>query len=202
MASTTNVILGAAAALILWTVVGLAVARAVLPARTLMWPVAPILGWAVHSAATLPLFMLVGFNRTTVAIVMVLSLAAGAYGLWRQPASPGHDKDATAVPAWAWLGALILALGPTAAILPKFADGAVVLSGPIFDHAKVAMVDEICRENAVGETPAPQLVMFTTAVHEVTVEHVVQVEHVVSVAMFATLSAATRSRPLPSMLSR
>src|SRR6187397_40330 len=98
MASTTNVILGAAAALILWTVVGLAVARAVLPARTLMWPVAPILGWAVHSAATLPLFMLVGFNRTTVAIVMVLSLAAGAYGFWRQPASPGHDKDAIAVP--------------------------------------------------------------------------------------------------------
>ena len=145
MASTTNVILGAAAALILWTSVGLAVARAVLPARTLMWPAAPILGWAVHSAATLPLFMLIGFNRTTVAIVTVLSLAAGAYALWRQPVSPAHDKDAIAVPAWAWLGALILALGPAAAILPKFVDGAVVLSGPIFDHAKVAMVDEMIR---------------------------------------------------------
>ena len=52
MASTTNVILAAVAALILWTVIGLAVARAVLPARTLIWPVAPVLGWAVHSAAT------------------------------------------------------------------------------------------------------------------------------------------------------
>ena len=145
MASTTNVILGAAAALILWTSVGLAVARAVLPARTLMWPAAPTLGWAVHSAATLPLFMLIGFNRTTVAIVTVLSLAAGAYALWRQPASLEQDKDAIAVPAWAWLGALVLALGPAAAILPKFADGAVVLSGPIFDHAKVAMVDEMIR---------------------------------------------------------
>jgi hypothetical protein len=145
MASTTNVILAAVAALILWTMIGLAVARAVLPARTLIWPVAPSLGWAVHSAATLPLFMLIGFNRITVAIVTVLSFAAGAYTLWRQPGSVRHDKDATAVPWWAWLGALILALGPAAAILPKFADGAVILSGPIFDHAKVAIIDEIIR---------------------------------------------------------
>ncbi len=60
-------------------------------------------------------------------------------------ASAEHDKDAIAVPCWAWLGALILALGPAAAILPKFADGAVILSGPIFDHAKVAMIDEMIR---------------------------------------------------------
>src|SRR5262245_35652178 len=128
MASTTNVILAAVAALILWTVIGLAVARAVLPARTLIWPVAPVLGWAVHSAATLPLFMLIGFSRLSVVIVVVLSFAAGAYALWRQSGELSQDKDATAVPWWAWLGALILALGPAAAILPKFADGAVILS--------------------------------------------------------------------------
>jgi hypothetical protein len=145
MASTTNVILGAAAALTLWTVIGLAVARAVIPARTLMSPLAPVLGWAVHSAATLPLFMLIGFNRLTVAIVTLLSLAAAAYALWRRPGSIDPDKAAIAVPYWAWLGAAVLALGPTAAILPKFADGAVVLSGPIFDHAKVAMIDEMVR---------------------------------------------------------
>ena len=63
--------------------------------------------------------MLIGFNRITVAIVTVLSFAAGAYTLWRQPGSVRHDKDATAVPWWAWLGALILALGPAAAILPN-----------------------------------------------------------------------------------
>jgi hypothetical protein len=146
MVSITNVILCAAAALLLWTIIGLAVARAVLPERALAWPVAPVLGWAVHSAATLPLFMLIGFNRTTVSIVTVLSLAAGAYALWRQQRGlPNHDKDQVTVPLWAWLGALILALGPAAAILPKFADGAVVLSGPIFDHAKVAMIDEMIR---------------------------------------------------------
>ena len=145
MASTSNVILGAATALILWTMIGLAVARAVLSERALCWPVAPALGWAVHSAATLPLFMLIGFNRITVTIVTVLSLAASAYALRRQSGSLQHDKGATAVPHWAWIGALILALGPAAAILPKFADGAVILSGPIFDHAKVAMIDEMIR---------------------------------------------------------
>jgi hypothetical protein len=145
MASTTHVILGAAAALLVWTCVGLAVARAVLPQRPLFWPVAPALGWAVHSAATLPLFMLIGFTRITVTIVTLLSLAASAYVLWRQSGSLKRDAGATTVPYWAWIGAFFLALGPASAILPKFADGAVILSGPIFDHAKVAMIDEMMR---------------------------------------------------------
>ena len=72
MASIGNVILGSAAALLVWTCIGLAVARAVLPQRALWWPVAPALGWAVHSAAALPLFMLIGFNRITVTIVTAL----------------------------------------------------------------------------------------------------------------------------------
>jgi hypothetical protein len=145
MASTTNVILGTAAALLVWTSIGLAVARAVLSERALVWPVAPALGWAVHSAATLPLFILIGFTRATVAIVALLSLAASAYALWRQPSQFERDKGGTTVPYWAWIGALVLALGPTSAILPKFADGAVILSGPIFDHAKVAIIDEMVR---------------------------------------------------------
>jgi len=36
MASTTNVILGVATALALWTLIGLPIARAVLPAQTLV----------------------------------------------------------------------------------------------------------------------------------------------------------------------
>ena len=145
MASIGNVILGSAAALLMWTCIGVAVARAVLPQRALWWPVAPALGWAVHSAATLPLFMLIGFNRITVTIVTVLTVAAAAYALWRQTDARERDKEALGVPLWAWIGALVLALGPASAILPKFVDGAVVLSGPIFDHAKVAMIDEMVR---------------------------------------------------------
>ncbi|MBX9777027.1 MAG: hypothetical protein K2Y71_21820 [Xanthobacteraceae bacterium] len=145
MASTINVILGTVAALVLWTAIGLAVARVVFPQRTLQGPVAPALGWAVHSAATLPLFMFIGFNRITVAAVTLLSLAAAGYALRRQPSATTDGKSAITVPAWAWLGALILTLGPASAILPKFADGAVILSAPIFDHAKVAIVDDMIR---------------------------------------------------------
>lgn len=145
MASTTNVILGAATAFLVWTIIGLAVARAVLPQRALTGPIAPALGWAVHSAATLPLFMLVGFNRATVAILTLLTLAASAYLLWPHAQPPERDRNSPRVPAWAWVGAIILAIGPALAILPKFADGAVLLSAPIFDHAKVAMIDEMIR---------------------------------------------------------
>ena len=143
MASTANVILGATAGVLIWTCIGLAVARAVLPDRALDWPLAPALGWAVHSAATLPLFMLIGFNRLTVAIVVAGSLAAAAVALWRQHEVATSTKGR--VPAWAWIGAALLALGPAAAILPKYSDGAVLLASPIYDHVKVAMIDEMVR---------------------------------------------------------
>ena len=143
MASTTNIILGTAAAILIWTCIGLAVARTVLSDRALVWPLAPALGWAVHSAAMLPLFMLIGFTRTTVAIVVAASLAGGAFALWRQGAA--NRSASLGVPVWAWGGAALLALGPAAAILPKFADDAVLLAAPIFDHAKVAMIDEMAR---------------------------------------------------------
>jgi hypothetical protein len=145
MASTINVIFGTAAALLIWTIIGLAAARAVLPQRALIGPVAPALGWAVHSAATLPLFMVIGFNRASVAIVTLLTLAASGYWLWRQSGSPKSNESSATVPPWAWIGAIILAFGPAAAILPKFVDGAVLLSAPIFDHVKVAMIDEMVR---------------------------------------------------------
>jgi hypothetical protein len=145
MASTTNVFLGMATALLVWTVIGLAVARAVLPQRALHWPVAPALGWAVHSATTLPLFMLTGFSRIMVATVTLLSLSVAGYALRRQPDPLNGDKGQATVPYWAWIGALVLAFGSASAILPKFADGGVALAAPIFDHAKVAMVDEMIR---------------------------------------------------------
>jgi hypothetical protein len=153
MASTINVILGAAVALLVWTLTGVAVARAVMPHRTLVWPIAPALGWAVHSAAALPLFTLIGFTRTTATIVTLLTVAASAYALWRSPDRASQDKGEAAVPAWAWVVALILAFGCAAAILPKFAGDAVYLAAPIFDHAKVAMIDEMVRQGLPPGNP-------------------------------------------------
>jgi hypothetical protein len=141
MASSANVVLCAAAAVLLWTCVGLAVARHVAPLRELAWPVAPALGWAVHSAVTLSVFMLIGFSRIAVGIVAVGSLAASLFMLL----GGRSDRAAGGVPHWFWLGAAIVAAGPAAAILPKYIDGGVVLASPIFDHAKIAIIDEMAR---------------------------------------------------------
>jgi len=151
MASTTSVILGTAAAVVLWTCIGLAIARAVLPSRVLIWPLAPALGWAVHSAVALPLLTLTGFTRATVSIVTAASLAASAFALWRWPAKP-HGDDA-GVPAWAWIGALLLAFAPAAAVLPKVDGDAAYLAVQIFDHSKIAMIDEMTRNGLPPGNP-------------------------------------------------
>lgn len=142
MASSANVILCAAAAVLIWTCVGLAIACQVPPLKTIAWPLAPALGWAVHSAVVLPVFMLVGFSRIAVAVVTVGSLAASLFLLLRER---GSRDGAGGVPLWAWIGAAIVTAGVAAAILPKPWDGGVVLASPIYDHAKVAMIDEMVR---------------------------------------------------------
>src|SRR5262249_62236669 len=46
---------------------------------------------------------------------------------------------------WASGAAGVLALAPAIALLPKSAAEGVILAGPIFDHSKIAMIDEIAR---------------------------------------------------------
>ncbi len=78
----------AAAAASFWTVLGFALARRLVgPALAL--PIAPALGWAVHSAAALPILILVGFSTTTVSIVSAAALAASLVALVTQP--PRHE---------------------------------------------------------------------------------------------------------------
>jgi hypothetical protein len=151
MASTTNVILGMAAAILLWTVIGLPIARAAMKSHPLAWSIAPALGWAVHSAAALPLFMLIGFSRISVAIVTIASLAAGAMMLWRQAGLP--RGPALQSPVWVWACAALLAFGPAAAVLPKFDGDAVYLAAQVFDHSKIAMVDEMIRSGLPPANP-------------------------------------------------
>ena len=49
------------------------------------------------------------------------------------------------VPPWAFALAAILAVVPAVAILPKFSGDAVYVADPIFDHAKIAIVDAMAR---------------------------------------------------------
>jgi hypothetical protein len=143
MPSTLNVAAIALGALLFWTCIGTAIARRVLP-PALALPFAPAIGWAVHSALALPILRLVGLSQVSVIGLGLLALVA-RFALSRTwPAVRPPDADAR-VPAWAYGLAALLALAPAIALLPKSVGDGVILAGPIYDHSKIAMIDEMAR---------------------------------------------------------
>ena len=79
----------------------------------------------------------------------ILLAAVAAYVvcvLQRQSVPPTRKKPSVfRFPAWAYGLAGLLALVPAAALLPKIAGDAVYLADPIFDHAKVALIDDMMK---------------------------------------------------------
>ncbi|MFZ0073037.1 MAG: hypothetical protein WAK85_17330, partial [Xanthobacteraceae bacterium] len=142
MVSLLNVSLCAALAVLFWSCLGFALAQRLLP-RAVMLPVAPVLGWAVQNAASLPIFLLAGFSTTLVVALALLALAAGIYAISAQRRAFGGPS--VEMPAWAYGLAALLAVIPTLAILPKETGDGVVLAGPMFDHAKAAIIDDMAR---------------------------------------------------------
>jgi hypothetical protein len=142
MASALNAAIGAAVALLVWTCVGLPIARRLIPACALA--MAPVIGWAVHSAIALPIFFVLPFSTPAILGVAGLTLIASV-GASRATAPSRAVASAAAVPPWAFALAALLAVAAAAAILPKFSGGAVYLSDPIFDHVKVALIDDMMK---------------------------------------------------------
>jgi hypothetical protein len=141
MISISNVILCAVLAVLFWTCIGFAVGQRILP-RALAMPLAPTLGWAVQNALVLPVFFALRFSQTNVAVVAVLALGISIIAIRR-----GRTSDPTAaLPWWAYTIAAVLAIAPMLAVLPKSTIGdGVALAGPMFDHVKVAMIDDMAR---------------------------------------------------------
>jgi hypothetical protein len=144
MISTLNVAAVALGALAFWTCIGAAITRRVLPA-SLALPLAPTVGWSVHSALALPLFCVIGFSWIAVVAVAVLSLLASLMA--RRFAQPVRHPaaDEARVPAWGYVAAALLACATTIALLPKSVPDGVILADQIYDHVKVAMVDDMAR---------------------------------------------------------
>jgi len=143
MASPLNAVLCALVATAFWSLLGYALSRHLLP-RSLRMGAAPVIGWAVHSAVTLPLLTLVGFTQATVVAVAIICIAASV--LTMKSAARGGDEVSPPIPLWALAAAAVLALAPAVAILPKMSGNAVYLAAPIFDHAKIALVDAMARQ--------------------------------------------------------
>jgi hypothetical protein len=153
MASSVHAVLCALLAAAFWTTLGYGIARHVLP-RALAGGAAPVIGWAVFSAATLPILTSVGFTALTVTVIGVLGVA-GSVGLlaMRRQESDAVSDAAPAIPPWSYVAAAILALGPTSALLPKMTAAGVQLADPIFDHAKIAIIDAMTRQGLPPVNP-------------------------------------------------
>jgi hypothetical protein len=143
MASPVNALLCALIATGFWMLLGFALVRHLLP-RVLALGAAAVIGWAAHSAVTLPIYVWIGLSPISVVAIGALCVLAGGFSL-SLPASEGEAQGAPSMPPWAFVAAGILALAPTAAILPKFYGDAVQLADPIFDHSKSAIIDAIAR---------------------------------------------------------
>jgi hypothetical protein len=141
MASPVNAALCALLATAVWSCLGYALTRHLLP-RALAIGAAPVTGWAVHSAATLPIFLLIGFSSLAVVAVAVLCVAVSVATL--KLAADGDADAAPAIPWWAFVAAAALALAPAVAILPKMSG--VYLADPMIDHSKIAMIDAMTRQ--------------------------------------------------------
>lgn len=144
MASAVNAALCALVATAFFTAFGFAVGRHILP-RALALGAAPVVGWAMFSAATLPVLTLVGFSAPAVAAMAALFLIVGAAALLTQSANDDAAQKPN-IPPWAYPAAALLALVPASAVVPKISAAGVHLADPMFDHAKIAIIDAMTRQ--------------------------------------------------------
>jgi len=151
MAAPLNAVLCALAGAALWSVLGYAIARHLLP-RVLAFGAAPVIGWAVFSAAALPILNLIGFSTLTVIVLAALGVGLASIGLPRPLAASGPPTDLKWLAAAA-IAAAILALAPALALLPKYSESGVYLAAPIFDHAKIAIIDAMTRQGLPPVNP-------------------------------------------------
>ncbi len=153
MASPINAVLCALVGAALWSALGYAIARHLLP-RALALGAAPVLGWAVFSATSLPILSLIGFSPLAVIGLAALALVLAGIGLsWPPAAAPLPNDPKRWWLAAAAIAAAILALAPALALLPKYSATGVHLAAPIFDHSKIAIIDAMTRQGLPPVNP-------------------------------------------------
>lgn len=153
MVNPINAVLAALLGAAYWSVFGYAIARHLLP-RVLALGTAPVLGWAVFSAAALPTLTLIGFSPLAVIGLAALGVVIAGMAWYRVP--PTFGQPITISSGWlaiAAVAAAILALAPALALLPKYSQAGVHLAAPIFDHSKIAIIDAMTRQGLPPVNP-------------------------------------------------
>ena len=131
-----------------WTAIGWPLARRLLPRGIAAGAVAPLLGWCLQMLAAAVLLPGRPFGGGEIALVWAGCMLLAWAATFRQ-----RSEARPRTPAWLALVAGVLAIAPAVAILPKSSAGGIVLSAPIFDHAKIALVDAIARSGLPPRDP-------------------------------------------------
>jgi hypothetical protein len=134
----------------LWTCIGLPLVIRIVP-RFVALPFAPALGWAVHSALALPILSLVGMSRVSVSAIFIVPCIVALTAVWRSRVV--GERTLTPIVIAALFAAALLALGTMAVVLPKITADGIALASPIFDHSKIAMIDEMARAGVPPANP-------------------------------------------------
>ena len=136
----------------LWASIGYAIASRLVP-RSLALPIAPAMGWAIHSVVMLPIYSFTGMSKAVVAAAIVMPIVAALAVSYTRPPPAAADAGSTHLPIWAFVAAGLLAFAVMAAIIPHVASDGATLADPIFDHAKIAMIDEMARLGVPPDNP-------------------------------------------------
>lgn len=136
-----------------WTVIGVSVISLIVPQR-LALAFGPSTGWAVHSIVTSVVFRWIEIGRLPVSLLLALSTCAALFllrsqGPWFRPVRRFHWGASVFV----LLGSVGLGAAVVPAIYPHIQGDIVALAGPIFDHSKVALVNEIAQSGLPAVNP-------------------------------------------------
>ncbi|CAO3402486.1 hypothetical protein [Azospirillum palustre] len=138
-----------ATGLVLWMASGYVLARSLAFDRAVALALAPVLGWAVQNALALLLSLVIGFSPVATVGAVALICAAGLLKVHRDES----DQSIPPFTLWVCLAAVIMAAGPALAVLPKFTGDGVAVAPALFDHAKIALIDQIVREGVPPVNP-------------------------------------------------
>jgi hypothetical protein len=148
MFSLSTALLAAAIGLLLWSPPGYLLARRLGFGRAFALSAGPALGWAVQNVLALAVSQTIGLS----ALAILGSLALIGLLLWT-PASPVEVEDGALPPWWVVPAAAILGIVPALAVLPKVAATGVTLAPALFDHSKIALIDEMLRAGVPPVNP-------------------------------------------------
>jgi len=126
---------------------------------------APALGLSLWGAITLPIFFAIKFSYFNIVIfALIIVLAFNAVNWRYMGQKPEYKLEAlfkngeTSRLGYMWVVfAALLSLFPALAAAPHFFGGGVGFGAPIFDHEKVALIDEIVRTGMPARNPFFQM---------------------------------------------